>query len=144
MEHHSVTYSRGFIGRHRDIYHSRNRDATCGKMEKDCRYGHRESPRCARHGCVILTTTACGPLTTTHLVGGYEFLMEQCALFEKFAIGRKWRCSSRLLDHAEDKICIFGFSRGAYIARALAGMIHKVCFYLRHICRSDHDLFGCR
>ena len=23
--------------------------------------------------------------------------------------------------------CIFGFSRGAYTARALAGMIHKVC-----------------
>jgi hypothetical protein len=33
---------------------------------------------------------------------------------------------SFLLDHAEDKICIFGFSRGAYTARALAGMIHKV------------------
>ena len=27
---------------------------------------------------------------------------------------------------ANDKICIFGFSRGAYTARALAGMIHKV------------------
>ncbi|KAJ8454666.1 hypothetical protein ONZ45_g19215 [Pleurotus djamor] len=27
---------------------------------------------------------------------------------------------------AGDKICIFGFSRGAYTARALAGMIHKV------------------
>jgi len=31
-----------------------------------------------------------------------------------------------MLDHAEDKIAIFGFSRGAYTARALAGMIHKV------------------
>lgn len=41
-----------------------------------------------------------------HVMGGYEFLMEQY--------------------HAEDKICIFGFSRGAYTARALAGMIHKV------------------
>ncbi|KAH9055195.1 hypothetical protein EDB87DRAFT_1688475 [Lactarius vividus] len=30
------------------------------------------------------------------------------------------------LDRAGDKICIFGFSRGAYTARALAGMIHKV------------------
>ena len=29
-------------------------------------------------------------------------------------------------DRADDKICIFGFSRGAYTARALAGMIHKV------------------
>ncbi|KAH9957552.1 hypothetical protein BGW80DRAFT_194412 [Lactifluus volemus] len=41
-----------------------------------------------------------------HVMGGYEFLMENY--------------------HAEDKICIFGFSRGAYTARALAGMIHKV------------------
>lgn len=29
-------------------------------------------------------------------------------------------------DKAGDRICIFGFSRGAYIARGLAGMIHKV------------------
>jgi uncharacterized protein (DUF2235 family) len=26
------------------------------------------------------------------------------------------------IDEAGDKICIFGFSRGAYTARALAGM----------------------
>ena len=31
-----------------------------------------------------------------------------------------------LLDQVGDKICIFGFSRGAYTARALAGMIQKV------------------
>ncbi|THH03449.1 hypothetical protein EW145_g6243 [Phellinidium pouzarii] len=41
-----------------------------------------------------------------HVMGGYEFLMEN------YKEG--------------DKICIFGFSRGAYTARALAGMIHKV------------------
>ncbi|KAG2141098.1 hypothetical protein DEU56DRAFT_900780 [Suillus clintonianus] len=41
-----------------------------------------------------------------HVMGGYEFLMQNYA--------------------AGDKICIFGFSRGAYTARALAGMIHKV------------------
>lgn len=29
-------------------------------------------------------------------------------------------------DEAGDKICILGFSRGAYTARALAGMVHKV------------------
>ena len=29
-------------------------------------------------------------------------------------------------DQAGDKICLFGFSRGAYTARSLAGMIHKV------------------
>lgn len=30
------------------------------------------------------------------------------------------------IDQAGDKICIFGFSRGAYTARSLAGMLHKV------------------
>lgn len=30
------------------------------------------------------------------------------------------------LDVEGDKICIFGFSRGAYTARGLAGMLHKV------------------
>ncbi|KAI9455939.1 hypothetical protein BJY52DRAFT_1384548 [Lactarius psammicola] len=49
---------------------------------------------------------AIGSHLDAHVMGGYEFLMEQY--------------------HAEDKICIFGFSRGAYTARALAGMIHKV------------------
>ena len=29
-------------------------------------------------------------------------------------------------DHFGDQICIFGFSRGAYTARALAGMIQKI------------------
>ncbi|KAH9837370.1 uncharacterized protein C8Q71DRAFT_598878 [Rhodofomes roseus] len=41
-----------------------------------------------------------------HVMGGYEFLMSNY--------------------RAGDKICLFGFSRGAYTARALAGMIHKV------------------
>ncbi|KAJ7615948.1 hypothetical protein FB45DRAFT_935001 [Roridomyces roridus] len=41
-----------------------------------------------------------------HVMGGYEFLMEN------YTTG--------------DRICIFGFSRGAYTARSLAGMIHKV------------------
>ncbi|KLO14124.1 hypothetical protein SCHPADRAFT_826983, partial [Schizopora paradoxa] len=40
------------------------------------------------------------------VIGGYRFLMEN------YKEG--------------DKICIFGVSRGAYAARALAGMIHKV------------------
>ncbi|KAG6919079.1 hypothetical protein DXG01_009332 [Tephrocybe rancida] len=43
-----------------------------------------------------------------HVMSGYEFLMQNCS------------------DEAGDKICVFGFSRGAYTARALAGMIHKV------------------
>ncbi|KAI0962092.1 hypothetical protein AcV7_001013 [Taiwanofungus camphoratus] len=41
-----------------------------------------------------------------HVMGGYDFLMSNY--------------------EAGDKICLFGFSRGAYTARALAGMIHKV------------------
>ncbi|KAF8522477.1 hypothetical protein BU17DRAFT_44706 [Hysterangium stoloniferum] len=41
-----------------------------------------------------------------HVMDGYEFLMQNYT--------------------AGDKICLFGFSRGAYTARALAGMIHKV------------------
>ncbi|KAJ3520999.1 hypothetical protein NM688_g9077 [Phlebia brevispora] len=41
-----------------------------------------------------------------HVMGGYEFLMQNY--------------------QGGDKICIFGFSRGAYTARSLAGMIHKV------------------
>src|SRR5436190_4961635 len=31
-----------------------------------------------------------------------------------------------MVDNIGDRICLFGFSRGAYTARALAGMIHKV------------------
>ncbi|PSR73063.1 hypothetical protein PHLCEN_2v11085 [Hermanssonia centrifuga] len=41
-----------------------------------------------------------------HVMDGYTFLMQNY--------------------QAGDKICIFGFSRGAYTARSLAGMVHKV------------------
>ncbi|KII90919.1 hypothetical protein PLICRDRAFT_107215 [Plicaturopsis crispa FD-325 SS-3] len=41
-----------------------------------------------------------------HVMDGYEFLMQN------YRVG--------------DKICLFGFSRGAYTARALAGMLLKV------------------
>ncbi|KAG8883178.1 hypothetical protein FRB97_007113 [Tulasnella sp. 331] len=41
-----------------------------------------------------------------HVLGGYRFLMET------YKTG--------------DKICLFGFSRGAYTARALAGMLYRV------------------
>jgi len=41
-----------------------------------------------------------------HVMDGYRFLMENY--------------------HNGDKICLFGFSRGSYTARALAGMLHKV------------------
>ncbi|KAF9220931.1 hypothetical protein BS17DRAFT_786233 [Gyrodon lividus] len=41
-----------------------------------------------------------------HVMGGYRYLMDNY--------------------RPGDKICLFGFSRGAYTARALAGMLHKV------------------
>ncbi|QRW15054.1 choline transport protein [Ceratobasidium sp. AG-Ba] len=41
-----------------------------------------------------------------HVMGGYEFLMKHY--------------------NDGDRICLFGFSRGAYTARALAGMLNKV------------------
>ena len=39
-----VTHLHGSIGWHRDVYRSRHRNTTYGKMEKDPRYGHRQSP----------------------------------------------------------------------------------------------------
>ncbi|KAG8891414.1 hypothetical protein FRC01_014713, partial [Tulasnella sp. 417] len=42
----------------------------------------------------------------THITGGYKFLMQH------YSKG--------------DKICLFGFSRGAFTARCLAGMLHHV------------------
>jgi hypothetical protein len=49
---------------------------------------------------------AIGWYLDAHVMDGYEFLMQNY--------------------RANDRICIFGFSRGAYTARSLAGMIHKV------------------
>ncbi|KAI0269948.1 hypothetical protein BC834DRAFT_578837 [Gloeopeniophorella convolvens] len=46
-----------------------------------------------------------------HVMDGYRFLMQN------YNVG--------------DKVCLFGFSRGAYIARALAGMLHKVGLLLK-------------
>lgn len=43
---------------------------------------------------------------SAHITSGYEFLAQN------------W-CPG-------DKVCMFGFSRGAYTARALAGMLEKV------------------
>jgi len=41
-----------------------------------------------------------------HVMGGYQFLMQNY--------------------RAGDKVCLFGFSRGAYTARALAGFLYKI------------------
>ncbi|GJJ14558.1 hypothetical protein Clacol_008823 [Clathrus columnatus] len=66
-----------------------------------------------------------------HVMGGYEFLMQNSIL----------ECSIETIsispDEAGDKICILGFSRGAYTARALAGMVHKVPFAYKMFTRTD-------
>ena len=59
LEPHNATNPHGLIGWHWDIYHSPNRDTVYGKMEKDPRYGHRQQPRCARYGCVVLFNLDC-------------------------------------------------------------------------------------
>ncbi|KAF5358616.1 hypothetical protein D9758_007671 [Tetrapyrgos nigripes] len=53
-----------------------------------------------------------------HVMDGYEFLMQNYTV--------------------NDRICIFGFSRGAYTARSLAGMLHKqVPFAYKMYTRTD-------
>ncbi|KAI5995868.1 hypothetical protein EDD15DRAFT_2529078 [Pisolithus albus] len=49
---------------------------------------------------------------------GYEFLMQSCTSLPAFSLDVE--------THAGDRICLFGFSSGAYTARALASMLHKV------------------
>ena len=59
-----------------------------------------------------------------HVRGGYEFLMQNYIAGDKICI-----FGTRLGSAASDTLteCVFvGFSRGAYTARALAGMLHKV------------------
>ncbi|KAJ7015961.1 hypothetical protein C8F04DRAFT_1021023 [Mycena alexandri] len=56
--------------------------------------------------CAKVLDEAFAIFLNDHVMDGYRFLMENY---------RK-----------EDKICLFGFSRGSYTARALAGMLHKV------------------
>lgn len=57
-------------------------------------------------GLASLMDEAVGWYLDVHVMGGYKYLMENY--------------------RAGDKICLFGFSRGAYTARALAGMLNKV------------------
>lgn len=59
---------------------------------------------------------------------GYAFLMQNCTLF-LFTSGVRLLLDG-FVDTLGDKISIFGFSRGAYTARALAGMLQKAQQYL--------------
>ena len=78
--------------------------------------------RCTRHGyCLPFIVQV---LILTFSSDGYEFLMQNCSFHAPAVI--MFTDHSLLTDEAGDRICIFGFSRGAYTARGLAGMIHKV------------------
>ncbi|KAJ3800882.1 hypothetical protein GGU11DRAFT_334189 [Lentinula aff. detonsa] len=56
--------------------------------------------------CAKILDEAFAWYLNAHVMDGYRFLMQNY--------------------RAGDKICLFGFSRGAYTARALAGMLYKV------------------
>ncbi|KAJ7447203.1 hypothetical protein FB451DRAFT_1290648 [Mycena latifolia] len=59
-----------------------------------------------------------GSHLNAHVMGGYEFLMQNCEpIFLEPSILIHF-----VPDQFGDKICLFGFSRGAYTARALSGM----------------------
>ncbi|PIL31232.1 hypothetical protein GSI_05930 [Ganoderma sinense ZZ0214-1] len=70
-----------------------------------------------------------------HVISGYKFLMQNCEIGLSSISRSKITPSLSLfpflgfhpfVDKEGDKISLFGFSRGAYTARALAGMLHKV------------------
>ncbi|KAJ2929449.1 hypothetical protein H1R20_g7642, partial [Candolleomyces eurysporus] len=58
------------------------------------------------HWFAVLMDLAIAWYLDEHVLNGYRFIMQNY--------------------RAGDKICLLGFSRGAYTARALAGMLHKV------------------
>ena len=59
-----------------------------------------------------------------HIQAGYRFVMDNCK-WPLILLNALFTVISRI-DKEGDKICLFGYSRGGYIARALAGMLHKV------------------
>ena len=61
-----------------------------------------------------------------HVRGGYQFLMQNYVAGDKICIFGKSRLAHDFRFLAEFCVSVLGFSRGAYTARALAGMLHKV------------------
>jgi uncharacterized protein (DUF2235 family) len=61
-----------------------------------------------------------------HVKDGYRFLMQNYHGGQHFQTLRSRAIMlTKLLPLPGDKICLFGFSRGAYVARALAGFLTK-------------------
>lgn len=106
-----------YLGRHRNIYYPGNGYTYDGQVVQDCGYDDWESPQCPCDGSVILIVLLL-PIINCKL-GGYEFLMQNCKLERATHV---MLLILAFIDEAGDRICIFGFSRGAYTARALAGM----------------------
>ena len=75
-------------------------------------------------GCFLFTLTFFITFDRLRYVSGYEFLMKNCAPVSFLIVLDGAHGDG--LDTEGDRICLFGFSRGAYTARALAGMLHKV------------------
>jgi uncharacterized protein (DUF2235 family) len=60
-----------------------------------------------------------------HIMAGYEWLMETC-WYNLITNKTRLTFTFSRLDTVGDQICIFGFSRGGYVACALAAMLCKV------------------
>ncbi|KAJ7887037.1 hypothetical protein B0H14DRAFT_3127703, partial [Mycena olivaceomarginata] len=61
--------------------------------------------------------------TTTHPGFWSPLMISLSKLVDKMFA---WNIGTHVMDRPGDRICLFGFSRGAYTARVLAGMLHKV------------------
>ena len=73
---------------------------------------------------------AFGTSVPSRIRRGYEWLVDNCTSHMYF-----FQATMKQLppDQEGDKICLFGFSRGAYIARSVAGMLAKVRVPLDYI-----------
>jgi uncharacterized protein (DUF2235 family) len=60
----------------------------------------------------------------SHVMDGYQFLMQNCKYYSVVSFMLTYIAG--VIDTEGDKISIFGFSRGAYTAQSLAGLLHKV------------------
>jgi uncharacterized protein (DUF2235 family) len=60
-----------------------------------------------------------------HVMDGYQFLMQNCRFYSVVSFVFT-QCVAGIIDTEGDKISIFGFSRGAYTAQSLAGLLRKV------------------
>ena len=111
--------------RYRNIHRTRDRHTDDGKALQNPRHDGRLEPGCPRNGCGNPRSL---PLTNPYLLVPRRIPVPYAKLqVFSFVFARpSYSSFNTHTDIVGDKICIFGFSRGAYTARALAGMVHKV------------------